>query len=173
MSTIGAIEDDAEQTPYKERAEYKYSLLSGDVKQNWIDAMKAENQAAQDSLDAANAAAASASSEEALRITKEQRINTVNVYIDTLNARTVLTASVQNLISGGQSALAMCAGYPEFEELSQELNEAIAYVQALPTEAEVARQQAEAEAAAAQAASLAQSSQDPTPTPLPRDVEAR
>ena len=67
----------------------------------------------------------------------------------------------------------MCAGYPEFEELSQELNEAIAYVQALPTEAEVARQQAEAEAAAAQAASLAQSSQDPTPTPQPRDVDAR
>ena len=173
LNTISAIEDDAEQTPFKERAEYKYSLLAGDVKQNWIDAMKAEDQAAQDSLDAANAAAASESSEEALRITKTQRINTVNVYIDTLNARTVLTASVQNLISGGQSALAMCAGYPEFEELSQELNAAIAYAQALPTEAEVARQQAEAEAAAAQAAALAQSSQDPTPTPVPRNDDLR
>ena len=173
LNTISAIEDDAEQTPFKERAEYKYSLLAGDVKQNWIDAMKAEDQAAQDSLDAANAAAASESSEEALRITKTQRINTVNVYIDTLNARTVLTASVQNLISGGQSALAMCAGYPEFEELSQELNAAIAYAQALPTEAEVARQQAEAEAAAAQAAALAQSSQDPTPTPVPRIDDQR
>jgi hypothetical protein len=85
----------------------------------------------------------------------------------------VLTASVQNLISGGQSALAMCAGYPEFEELSQELNAAIAYAQALPTEAEVARQQAEAEAAAAQAAALAQSSQDPTPTPVPRIDDQR
>ena len=163
LATIGEIEDDAEQTPYKERAEYKYSLLSGDVKQNWIDAMKAENQAAQDSLNAENARAASESSEEALRITKTQRINAVNIYIETLNARTVLTASVQNLITGGQAALALCAGYPEFEELSLDLNNAIAYAQALPTEAEVARQQAEAEAAAAQAASLAQSSQDPEP----------
>ena len=125
--------------------------------------MKAENQAAQDSLNAENARAASESSEEALRITKTQRINAVNIYIETLNARTVLTASVQNLITGGQAALALCAGYPEFEELSLDLNDAIAYAQALPTEAEVARQQAEAEAAVAQAASLAQSSQDPEP----------
>ncbi len=167
LGTVNAIEDDAEQTPFKERAEYKYSLLSGDVKQNWIDAMKAEKAAAQAELDAANAAEASASSEEAIDIIKSQRIHSVNVYIDTLNERRVLTASVQNLISGGQAALAMCAGYPEFEELSLNLNAAIAYAQALPTEAEIARQQAEAEAAAAQAASLAQSSQDPTPTPLP------
>ena len=167
LEVIGRIEDEYRQSQYRERAEYKYSLLAGDVKNNWIDAMNAQNQAQEESEKVWNAEQAAISSESALQITHDSRVNTVWYYISVLNERSVYSSSVETLIQGAEESISKCEGYGEYDDLRYELDQATQHARNLPTQEEVDRERAAAEAAANAAAAIIESSRDPTPTPRP------
>lgn len=150
LRVIGRIEDDFEQTAFKERAEYKYSLLSGEVMDKWQKAIEAENAAAQEQTNIENQKAAAQSGEDALNSIRVYRINAVNAYIDALNSRTVYTSDVENLITSANLALQYCTSYSEYADLSSALSSAITHARAQRTEAQV-----RADAKAAEEAQIA------------------
>ena len=173
MEVIGRIEDDLRQADLRERAEYKYSLLAGDVKNNWIDAMNAENEAQAQADRIWNEEQAAQSSESALQITHDSWVNTVWYYVSALNDRTIYSSSVDTLIAGAEEAITHCEGYGEYDDLRYELDQASRKARELPTEEEVERQRAAAEAAAAAAAAQIEASRDPVVGTGPGNVTIR
>ena len=160
LSVIDSIEDDTEAAPYKERAEHKYALLSGDVSETWESVRTAKREEEQNQTDAENAQAAANSKEEALAVIHESRINTVWTYINALYSRSLYTDEVESLIAMGNAALETCREYGEYETLASEMQDAVASARSQPTtsdieekarQAEVDRQEAERQASEAAA----------------------
>ena len=137
LAVIEEISDTSEQVPYKERAAYKYGLLSDEVVEIWQDELEEAEEAAQEEKNIANAEAAQESVETALAKIEELRVNTVQNYIDAINARTVYTDTVESLYQSALTALARCADYDSYDTLDKALEKAITAARQLPTEEEV------------------------------------
>ena len=86
-----------------------------------------------------------------MQLSHDNRVYTVELYIEALNGRTVYDQTVENLVSGGQTALSNCQGYDEYDSLSESLSAAVVRARNLPT-AEQVRQENEASATARQQA---------------------
>lgn len=145
LAVIDRIEDDEIAAPYRERAEAKYALLSGEVSETWQAVIAQHEASAKAEEDAANKEAAANSKESALGNIHESRVNTVWTYINALNNRSVYTDEVESLASMGQSALEACSGYSEYGTLESELNSAIVTARSNPTEAQIEEEAREAE----------------------------
>ena len=161
LQTVYEIEDTALQTPLKERAEYKYSILSKDALTKWSVVAEEEAAAAQAEKNAANRSSAEVSAETAMQEIRDKRIETVRIYINALNSRTIYSDTITALASGGRNALSDCTGYDEYNGLSTELEAAIARAGTLPTEAQILEERAAAETRRKAAEAAARVSQDP------------
>lgn len=157
--TIASIEDESKRTDYFNRAAAKYDLLSGDVADNWKDAEEQQKEQQQEETYIENQKAADDSAEEALKTVEQIRKDTVQKYIDALNACTVYSDAVRNLESGADTALGRCAGYDGYDSLKSSLDQAKAYAEALPTQEQIDAEKKAAEQEAADAASQIQHAQ--------------
>ena len=151
LSLIEAIEDTSLQEDLKERAENKYSVMESSAVSLWEKAAQDEAASRRAEADVANQNSAAEASETAMQISHDNRVYTVELYIEALNGRTVYDQTVENLVSGGQTALSNCQGYDEYDSLSESLSAAVVRARNLPT-AEQVRQENEASAAARQQA---------------------
>ena len=147
LSVVGKIEDDNEASPFKERVESKYAMLSGEVAETWQAVIAEQEAVAQAETDAANASAAAESKENALYSLHDTRVNAVWVYINALNARTLYTDEVESLISLGSSALEACSGYSEYDSLASEFNSAVTEARSQPNVEQVESEARQAEEA--------------------------
>lgn len=141
LSVISSIEDESEQIPYKERAAYQYSLLKDVVENEWKDAIEEEEDAARKEKQLAMAKKAAESEDLAVSALQDKKREVVTWYIDELNKRQVNGSGAQQMITDARNALADYEGYDDYEELEQELNDAIAYVESLPTPEELTSQE--------------------------------
>ena len=171
IDAITGIEDEGEQAPFRERAEYKYSLLSTEVAETWNAVKEEMRQREQAQVNADNEIYAETSIASARQEIHDYRVGSVQVYIDALYSRTIYNASIETLINNAEASLEACSGYSEYDTLSWSLGEASAYARALPTEEDIRRQLEEANMAEAEARrEAAANSADPvvpTPTPIP------
>ena len=168
ISVINEIEDEGEQSPFRERAEYKYSLLSSDVVETWEAVKEEARREEQAKTNAENEAYAGTSVDSAMQEIHDARVRAVQYYVDALNGRSVYTASIETLISGADTALERCSEYGEYDSLSWEVREAAEYARSLPTEEDLRRQIEEAAAEEAEAKKeAATNSAEPTVTPAP------
>lgn len=146
LDLIDAIPDTSRQTDLKERAEYKYSLLSGDVASTWQQKIKEQEQADAEQKKIDNANAADASLSQAQSDIAGIRYGIVQQYIAYFNSVTVYTGTVDSMITSAETALANCSGYSQYNSLASQLHAAENTAKSKPTQAEM-------EAAAAAAAS--------------------
>ncbi len=137
LEKIRAIEDSSLQAPYFERASYKYDLLSTDVMDKWNDVIKEEEEAAAEKKKLENKQAAADSEDSALDALKAKKRQVVEWYVDALNARYMLTDSVESMIEDAKAALADYEGYSDYETVKSDLYAAISRARALPTEEDI------------------------------------
>lgn len=155
LGLISDIEDPERRTDLQERAEYKYSLLSGEVKDKWMQLIEEDDRKAADERDIHNQEAAQESEESAISKIRQARIDTAWSYIGSLNDQSVYTDETENLISGASEAVDRCSDYSEYGNLKGSLDNAISYARGLPTgkelqdrlEAEYERKRQQEEAA--------------------------
>ena len=116
------------------RAAYKYELLSSEVKESWNNAAKVITSNNQKQKDSENSLAAQKSLEKAKQEEIDSNVDLVNWYIDQLNARSLYSSYVEQLIKEAQSALGQCNGYDKYDSLNSSLQKAINRVKSLPKE---------------------------------------
>lgn len=149
MEAVRGLGSSDEKSRLTERAEYKYSLLSGEVKDAWMDKIRQQEEAEAAQKDKDNAEAAAESKEQAAADVRESREQVVWDYIGAINARTMYTSEVEDLISGGKAALSLCEGYSSYDELSSSLDSAASNARDLPSPGDIeARRKEAAEAQA-------------------------
>lgn len=138
---INQIEDDAKQQEFKNRAAYKYGLLSGEVKDKWETVIEQEKVNAQKKKDITNKEEAAKSEELAEETLKSDKEEVVQWYIDALYDRTLYTDIVKKMIDDANTALAKCTDLSNYNTLSSNLSEAVSYAENLPTKESVASEQ--------------------------------
>lgn len=133
-SLADAVTDATHRKDLMDRIAYKYELLNSDVINTWNAVIAEYDKKTKEEQDANNKLQAQESLEKAQKRLKKYRIELVQYYIDCLNARSVYTSYIDELIAQGQSALQDCKDYTEYTNLSDSLNKAIEYAKALPVE---------------------------------------
>lgn len=118
---INQIEDDAKQQEFKNRAAYKYGLLSGEVKDKWETVIEQEKVNAQKKKDITNKEEAAKSEELAEETLKSDKEEVVQWYIDALYDRTLYTDIVKKMIDDANTALAKCTDLSNYNTLSSNL----------------------------------------------------
>ena len=141
LDVINQIEDDAKQQEFKNRAAYKYGLLSGEVKDKWETVIEQEKVNAQKKKDITNKEEAAKSEELAEETLKSDKEEVVQWYIDALYDRTLYTDIVKKMIDDANTALAKCTDLSNYNTLSSNLSEAVSYAENLPTKESVASEQ--------------------------------
>lgn len=132
---------DAKQQEFKNRAAYKYGLLSGEVKDKWETVIEQEKINAQKKKDITNKEEAAKSEELAEETLKSDKEEVVQWYIDALYDRTLYTDIVKKMIDDANTALAKCTDLSNYNTLSSNLSEAVSYAENLPTKESVASEQ--------------------------------
>ena len=145
LGIVEEMEDENEKKPLKERLARKYALLAGEVETKWLAVKAAEEAEEQDAVYIENQEIALQSAETAEARIHDANVRAVNNYIDALNRRTVYTITLQSVVESARNALSRCDGYPEYNELFSLLNQAVDYVNGLPSAEELQRQAEEAE----------------------------
>lgn len=140
LDVIERIEKTSEQVSYKNRAAYKYELLSQEVKEKWNAVLLQEQENAQKKKDIENKRKAAESEEQAIEELENKRKQVVEWYIDALNERTVYGDNTKQMIQDAQTALTACSAYDWYDSLESRLNAAIAYAQSLPTKEQIDQQ---------------------------------
>lgn len=131
----------AKQQEFKNRAAYKYGLLSGEVKDKWETVIEQEKINAQKKKDITNKEEAAKSEELAEETLKSDKEEVVQWYIDALYDRTLYTDIVKKMIDDANTALAKCTDLSNYNTLSSNLSEAVSYAENLPTKESVASEQ--------------------------------
>lgn len=144
LDVIEEIEDESKQRSFKNRAAYKYELLSKEVMDKWNEVIKQEEENAQKKKDLENKEDAAKSEEEAVNSLKDKRKEVVSWYIDALYDRTLYTDTVKKMISDAQDALGKCSGLSGYDSLKDELSKAIKHAEGLPTKEEVTSEKEDA-----------------------------
>ena len=133
-TAVENVADTSKRENLMRRVAYKYELLNSDVINVWNDVISAYKTKLQEEKDADNKLEAQKSLEKAQARLKKYKIELVEYYIDSLNERTIYTDTIEQLISNGKNALESCKNYTEYNELSDQLTNAIEYARALPKE---------------------------------------
>lgn len=136
LETIDAIENTSAQKSFKNRAAYKYELLSGEVKEKWQAVIAQEEVNAQKQKDIDNKKAAAKSEERAEEELEDKKEQIVEWYIDALNERTLYSDIVEKMITDANMALENCTGLSRYDELKEDLDKAIVYARSLPKKGE-------------------------------------
>lgn len=133
-TAVENVADTSKRENLMRRVAYKYELLNSDVINVWNDVISAYKTKLQEEKDADNKLEAQKFLEKAQARLKKYKIELVEYYIDSLNERTIYTDTIEQLISNGKNALESCKNYTEYNELSDQLTNAIEYARALPKE---------------------------------------
>lgn len=136
LDVIEKIEDTSKQQPLKNRAAYKYELLSKSVIDKWNDVIKQEEENAQKKKDLENKEEASKSEEAAVASLKDKKEEVVSWYIDALYERTLYTDAVKQMIKDAESSLEKCTDSENYDTLKYKLSKAVKYAESLPTKEE-------------------------------------
>ncbi len=134
LTVIDAVNSEDDKEQLLKRAAYKYELLSSEVKESWNNAAKVITSNNQKQKDSENSLAAQKSLEKAKQEEIDSNVDLVNWYIDQLNARSLYSSYVEQLIKEAQSALGQCNGYDKYDSLNSSLQKAINRVKSLPKE---------------------------------------
>lgn len=141
LDIIEQIEDDTKQQEFKNRAAYKYGLLSGEVKDKWEAVIKQEKENEQQKKDLENKEEAAKSEELAEETLKSDKEEVVQWYIDALYDRTLYTDTVKRMINDANAALSRCVDLDNYSTLSSDLSAAINYAENLPTKESITSEQ--------------------------------
>ena len=141
LDVIDKIENDTEQAPYLERAAYKYGLLKESVENKWDDVIAAEEEAAKEKEQLSMAEDTAESEDEAAEALQTQKRNIVEWYIDAMYDREVYGTGAQKLVADAENALSQYEGYDDYDDLKKDVDNAVAYVTALPTPEDVQSQE--------------------------------
>ena len=141
---VDQVGDSDKHGALQERAEYKYSLLSGDVRDKWEDEIAAAKQQAQDDENISNAKKADNSAYAALAQIKKIRIGIVQSYIDYFNDVKIYTDSVDEMADYAEKALEACADYDEYAKLGKKLSSAEEKARSQKTVEDLKKEQEEA-----------------------------
>ena len=141
LDVIDKIEDDTEQIPYLERAAYKYGLLKESVENKWNDVIAAEEEADKEKEQLSMAEEAAESEDAAAEALQTQKRNIVEWYIDAMYDREVYGAGAQKLVTDAQNALTQYEGYDDYDDLKLDVDNAVAYITALPTPEDIQSQE--------------------------------
>lgn len=155
LGLISDIEDQDKRADLMERAEYKYSLLSGEVRDKWMQLIEEDDLKAAGERDIRNKEAANESAESAAGRIRQVRIDTAWAYINAVNDQSVYTDDTESLIQAAKEAVERCSDYSDYGSLKGAYDSAASYARGLPTgeeiqqrlEAEYERQKQEEEAA--------------------------
>ena len=141
LDVIDTIEDDTEQAPYLERAAYKYGLLKESVDNKWNDVIASEEEADQEKEKLSMAEDAAESEDLAAETLQTQKRDIVEWYIAAMYDRKVYGAGAQKLVADAENALSQYEGYDDYDDLKLDVDNAVAYVTALPTPEDVQSQE--------------------------------
>jgi len=159
ISLVNEVGDTQKHSDLEERTEYKYSLLSGEVNDNWQDEIAEAEKEAQNEENISNAKKADESANKALEEIQNIRIGIVKSYIEYFNHVAVYTDSVDKLAKYADTALEACSGYDDFDTLSQELSDAIDKAMSQKTEEELESEREKAASESSSASSAIESAQ--------------
>ena len=141
LDVIDTIEDDTEQAPYLKRAAYKYGLLKESVDNKWNDVIASEEEADQEKEKLSMAEDAAESEDLAAETLQTQKRDIVEWYIAAMYDRKVYGAGAQKLVADAENALSQYEGYDDYDDLKLDVDNAVAYVTALPTPEDVQSQE--------------------------------
>lgn len=133
LALVSDIEDQEKRAALMERAEYKYSLLSGEVKDKWMELIEEDDLKEAGERDIRNKEAANESAESAAGKIRQVRINTAWSYINAVNDQTVYTDDTEALIQAAKEAVERCSDYSDYGNLKGAYDSAASYARGLPT----------------------------------------
>lgn len=123
LSKIDLLDSASTKTAMKERAAYKYGLLSGEVRTSWSDAEEVARQNEQQRKDEENRIKAQESLEAAAQAAKEEKLQQAEWYLSQLEVRTVYSSYVESLSQNARDAVEACREYSEYAGLASRLDE--------------------------------------------------
>lgn len=132
LALVEQVANDDERKQLMSRIAFKYDLLNDEVISKWNEVIDEYNNNIQTEKDNENITKAQESIEQAEKAKNDEKIKNVRYYIRWLNKRTVYTDKIEKMIADAKKALAKCKDLPEYNTLSEELDDAIDYAQYLP-----------------------------------------
>lgn len=124
MGLVNQVGNEADHEELQERAEYKYSLLSGDVAANWEERIAEREKQRAEEKRVSNAQKAQDSAAKALKEIKKIRIDVVKSYIEYFKNVKVYTDDVEEMAEYADAALDRCKSYSDYENLDSKLTKA-------------------------------------------------
>src|SRR5699024_3984100 len=105
------------------------------------DVIDAEEEADKEKEQLSMAEEAAESEDAAAEALQMQKRNIVEWYIDAMYDREVYGAGAQKLVTDAQNALTQYEGYDDYDDLKLDVDNAVAYITALPTPEDIQSQE--------------------------------